>query len=58
MAEADVRISDAEDEAIANDALIEDLKIEILRPREGVYRLTDDPPRRSWSEKSEIGLNR
>lgn len=46
-AEADVRVSDAEDEAIANDALIENLKIQILRPREGVYRFSDDPPRRT-----------
>ena len=54
MAEADVRISDAENEAIANDALIELLKIEILRPKEGVYRFSDDPSgkfRKSTSPK-------
>lgn len=43
MAEADVRISDAENEAVANDALIELLGIEILRPREGVYKFSHDP---------------
>ena len=54
MAEADVRISDAENEAIANDALIELLTIEILRPKEGAYRFSDDPSgkfRKSTSPK-------
>ena len=43
VAEADVRVSGAETEAIANDVLIELLGIEIVRPGEGLYRFYDDP---------------
>ncbi|HID90654.1 TPA: hypothetical protein EYP44_01685 [Candidatus Bathyarchaeota archaeon] len=46
VAEAEVRVSGAETEAIASDGLIEALKIEILRAKEGVYRFSDDPPRK------------
>ena len=42
--EALVRISDEEVEAIANDALIEELGIIILRPKTGTYKFMDDPP--------------
>ncbi len=43
-AEAEVRVSDFETEAVANDALIEAPGIEILRPKEGLYKFADDPP--------------
>ena len=43
-AEALVRRSDEEVEVIANDALIEELGIVILRPRTGTYRFMEDPP--------------
>jgi len=42
-ASALVRISEAETEAIANDALVEELGIIILKPKTGTYRFTDDP---------------
>lgn len=42
-AEAEVRVSRAENEAIMNDALIEALGLEIIKPKEGVYRFTGEP---------------
>ena len=43
-AEAEVRISKAENEAVINDALIEALGLEIIKPKEGIYRFTDESP--------------
>ena len=45
-AEAEVRISRVENEAIANDALIEELGIEILRAGKGVYRFSGETTER------------
>jgi hypothetical protein len=46
VAEAEVRIPEAETELIANDALIEELGIEIIRAGEGVYRFSGDSTER------------